>query len=284
VEDGAEAGVPGLPGLERAICSRLAAGTKLSLLLDRFDALPASLISTLAGNLRALRDAHKYELTYLIAARPALLETSPLGTHSELAELFYAHTLWLGPLSASDARWSASSFARRRGIRWDEATLQALIALSGGYPAWLRAACEAAAAGAECTLAGLRAHPAVRRRLAEFWADSPTPESLALSRLVGIPLLGEGGAVSPPGGPATLTAKEQLLLEVFQAHPGQVCEKDDLIRAVWPEDRVFEKGVRDDSLAQLVRRLREKIESDPSAPRKIQTVPGRGYRFVGENR
>jgi DNA-binding winged helix-turn-helix (wHTH) protein len=48
---------------------------------------------------------------------------------------------------------------------------------------------------------------------------------------------------------------------------------------VWPEDRVFERGVRDDSLAQLVRRLREKIEPDPSAPRFILTVPGRGYRF-----
>jgi len=59
-----------------------------------------------------------------------------------------------------------------------------------------------------------------------------------------------------------------------------VCEKDDLIRAVWPEDRIYEQGIRDDSLAQLVRRLREKIEPDPSNPRYIQTIPGRGYRFV----
>ncbi|HLE30620.1 MAG TPA: helix-turn-helix domain-containing protein [Anaerolineales bacterium] len=40
------------------------------------------------------------------------------------------------------------------------------------------------------------------------------------------------------------------------------------------------RGVRDDSLAQLVRRLREKIEPDPANPRHIHTVPGRGYRFV----
>jgi DNA-binding winged helix-turn-helix (wHTH) protein len=60
-----------------------------------------------------------------------------------------------------------------------------------------------------------------------------------------------------------------------------VCDKDDLIRAVWPEDRIFERGVRDDSLAQLVRRLREKVETNPSAPRRIQTVAGRGYRLVG---
>jgi DNA-binding winged helix-turn-helix (wHTH) protein len=59
-----------------------------------------------------------------------------------------------------------------------------------------------------------------------------------------------------------------------------VCEKDDLIRAVWPEDRGIESGVRDDSLAQLVRRSREKFEPDAGSPRYIQTVPGWGYHFV----
>jgi two-component system KDP operon response regulator KdpE len=58
-----------------------------------------------------------------------------------------------------------------------------------------------------------------------------------------------------------------------------VCEKDDLIRAAWPEDRAFLEGLRDDSLAQLVRRLRKKIEPDPSNPRHIHTIPGRGYRY-----
>ncbi len=57
-----------------------------------------------------------------------------------------------------------------------------------------------------------------------------------------------------------------------------MCEKDDLIRAVWPDEQVL-AGLRDDSLAQLVRRLREKIEADPSHPAHILTVPGRGYRY-----
>jgi two-component system, OmpR family, response regulator ResD len=78
-----------------------------------------------------------------------------------------------------------------------------------------------------------------------------------------------------------LTAKEVILLDYFQAHPDQVCEKDDLIRAVWPEDRIFRQGVRDDSLAQLVKRLRGKIEPDPANPRLILTVPGRGYEYQG---
>ena len=79
--------------------------------------------------------------------------------------------------------------------------------------------------------------------------------------------------------PASLSAGEYNLWAYFQAHPGQVCSKDDLIRAVWPEE-VYTSGIRDDSLAQLVHRLRTKIEPDPANPRRIQTVPGRGYRFI----
>jgi DNA-binding winged helix-turn-helix (wHTH) protein len=76
-----------------------------------------------------------------------------------------------------------------------------------------------------------------------------------------------------------LTAKEHALLNYLLINPDVVCEKDALIQAVWPEDEIFEEGIRDESLAQLIRRLRKKIEPDPSDPRYIHTVPGRGYRF-----
>ncbi|GAB4531761.1 MAG: hypothetical protein Kow0063_11420 [Anaerolineae bacterium] len=79
--------------------------------------------------------------------------------------------------------------------------------------------------------------------------------------------------------PVTLTAKEDLLLSYFLDHTGELCTKDALVRAVWPDEVPLE-GVRDDRLAQLVRRLREKIEFDPSDPTYILTVHGQGYRFV----
>ena len=79
--------------------------------------------------------------------------------------------------------------------------------------------------------------------------------------------------------PVTLTAKEDQLLSHFLEHTGELCTKDTLARAVWPEEVPLE-GVRDDRLAQLVRRLREKIEFDPSEPIYILTVHGQGYRFV----
>lgn len=89
-------------------------------------------------------------------------------------------------------------------------------------------------------------------------------------------------SAEPEFGTHELTAKEHALLLYLQDHPNEVCTKDDLIRAVWPADEVFETGVRDDSLSQLVRRLRVKIEPDPSRPRFIHAIPGRGYRFTPE--
>jgi hypothetical protein len=249
----------------------------LTLIFDRFDALATNPAPGLPSNLRALRDAHKFQLAFVLATR------RPLDAHTELSELAYAHTLWLGPLSESDANWNVARYAARRGVQWGAEAAEALIHASGGYPAFLRAASEAHAEGAALDLASLAAHPAVQRRLGEFWADHPTPEELRLCRLTDVPLLNATRPGVEPASPVDttrFTAKENLLWRYLQAHPNEVCEKDDLIRAIWPEDKIFEKGVRDDSLAQLVRRLREKIEPDPAHPMKLHTVPGRGYRFT----
>jgi DNA-binding winged helix-turn-helix (wHTH) protein len=76
-----------------------------------------------------------------------------------------------------------------------------------------------------------------------------------------------------------LTAHEDRLLSFFLERPGEICTKDILMRAVWPDEALLE-GVRDDRLAQLIKRLREKIEPTLTKPTYIQTVRGRGYRFV----
>jgi hypothetical protein len=262
-----------IAALDSLVTRRLGEQASLCVLFDRFDLVVDHSPPAVFSNLRALRDAHKYTLTYITATR------HPLDPHSELAELFFANTLWLGPLSESDGLWNVERYSRRKGLAWDEALGKQIVQLSWGYPSLLRAVCEAFTSGASLELQSLTEHPAVRRRVEEFWADHPDEESLRHSGLAGHPLLAAGH--SPAAiDTAQLTAKEHLLWEYLQAHPNQVCDKDDLIRGVWPEDRIYERGIRDDSLAQLVRRLREKVEPDPSNPRHIQTVAGRGYRFI----
>lgn len=257
--------------LESAIERRIASQPEgLCLMFDRFDSL-YSANPALFGNLRALRDTCKYRLTYIIFTR------RPLDPHTELAELFFANTLWLGPLSERDARWNVERYAQRKGITWDDSTVQEILRLSGCYPSLLRAVCEACADNVPLEARSLIEHPSIQRRVDEFWADQPGEDDLRRSGLAGQSLLTAGRTSLAD---QKLTAKEYLLLDYLRQHPGQVCNKDDLIRAAWPEDKIFERGIRDDSLAQLIRRLREKIEPDPSKPSHIATVPGRGYRYL----
>lgn len=236
--------------------------------MDRFDRLSQGTQMEVAGQLRAFRDQHKYRLTYVIAGR------RPLASESEMAELFFANTFWLGPLSEVNARWSMVSYAARRNKVLEEHVIQAVMHISGGYPAFLRACCEAVMDGCQPRIDDLRRHPAVMRRMEEFWSAHPSKEALQVSRLEGISLLVE--AVETEAlDEGRLTAGEARLMRALQAQAGKVIEKDDLIQQIWPEERLMD-GLRDDSLAQLVRRLRKKVGEE-----RIETLPGRGYRWRG---
>jgi hypothetical protein len=251
-----------LAGSQRVLC----------FLLDRTERLSGDEQEKLWNILRALRDAHKDRLCYVLARR------GELRPDNEFAELFFGSTLWLGPLSEADTLWNIARFQQRVKQGWPQEDVQAIAALSEGYPSLLKALCEIKAQGGAMGYEAVSRHPAVRRRIQEFWADAPTEEMLRRSGLDGHRLLKSGQVAALDT--VELTAKEHALLSYLQAHPDEVCEKQTLIEAVWPEDKVYEIGIRDDSLAQLVRRLRAKIEPDPGEPRYILTVPGRGYRFI----
>jgi len=72
-----------------------------------------------------------------------------------------------------------------------------------------------------------------------------------------------------------LTAKEFDLLAHMAAHPDRVYTRDHLLRDVWGYDFIGD----DSTVTVHVRRLREKLEVDPSRPRYVTTVWGVGYRF-----
>ena len=73
----------------------------------------------------------------------------------------------------------------------------------------------------------------------------------------------------------SLTAKEFDMLWVLACHPRQVFSRDRLLENVWGLAEYIDPG----TVTVHIRRLREKIESDPSHPVHIQTVWGVGYKF-----
>jgi two-component system OmpR family response regulator len=81
--------------------------------------------------------------------------------------------------------------------------------------------------------------------------------------------------VNAAGEPVPLTKGEYALLVAFLAAPGRPLSREHLLQATRVHEDVFDR-----SIDVQVLRLRRKLESDPSAPRAIQTERGIGYRFT----
>jgi len=104
-----------------------------------------------------------------------------------------------------------------------------------------------------------------------------TPELVPQERLSfeGLSIEASTREVLKGGTPVRLTAKEFDLLWFLARHPRQVFSRDHLMDRVWGYSAALDTG----TVTVHVRRLREKIEDDPSHPRFLQTVWGVGYRF-----
>lgn len=81
--------------------------------------------------------------------------------------------------------------------------------------------------------------------------------------------------VTVHGTEVSLTVKEFDMLWHLARHPRQVFTRDQLLESVWGLSNYIDPG----TVTVHVRRLREKIEADPSNPAHIQTVWGLGYKF-----
>jgi DNA-binding response OmpR family regulator len=75
-----------------------------------------------------------------------------------------------------------------------------------------------------------------------------------------------------------LTPKAVALLEYLMTHPDELLDRDRLLDAVWGWD--YPTGTR--TVDTRIAELRRALNDDPTRPQYIETVPGQGYRFVGD--
>lgn len=126
-------------------------------------------------------------------------------------------------------------------------------------------------------LAGQTAGPA-------FWPESQRGPGLAEAGARRDDLLCDGSLcvdlaaarVSLEGKTVDLTGAEYRLLCLFMKNPGRVLTRGQILDILWDGNGSF---VDDNTLSVYIRRLREKIEKEPSAPIRLCTVRGLGYRW-----
>ncbi|MEB3239500.1 MAG: response regulator transcription factor [Cyanobacteriota bacterium] len=117
-----------------------------------------------------------------------------------------------------------------------------------------------------------RCRALLRRRSRNGNGSEPGKEAL---RFDGITLYPDECRVTRDGREINLSPKEYRLLEVFLQSPRRVWSRDKLLERVWGIDFMGDSKTVD----VHIRWLREKLETNPSAPEYITTVRGFGYRF-----
>lgn len=89
----------------------------------------------------------------------------------------------------------------------------------------------------------------------------------------------ESGELFQNGSKLLLPEQPFRILALMVRQPGTLTTRDDLRRELWPEDTFvdFEHSVN-----AAIKRLREALGDSATTPRFIETLPRRGYRFIGE--
>ncbi len=104
--------------------------------------------------------------------------------------------------------------------------------------------------------------------------DHPTAGKLADS--LALPTAPAAELSPPPADSVTpaapFTHLEGAVYAFLAAHPGVVCDRESIKRAIWDEE-----VPSDSALQKLIERIREKIEADPKHPRRLLAVRGQGY-------
>ena len=113
---------------------------------------------------------------------------------------------------------------------------------------------------------------AVMRRLGRERGEDVSERALSFDALTIDPL---SRVVTVKDMPVDLTAKEFDMLYLMARHPKQVFTREQLLDRIWGGAAYIDPG----TVTVHVRRLREKIEEDPSNPIRLLTVWGVGYKF-----
>ncbi|MDA1477957.1 response regulator transcription factor [Bacillus changyiensis] len=111
------------------------------------------------------------------------------------------------------------------------------------------------------------------RRATQYSSSEPAEEKVLQVHDLTIDI--ENVSVLKNGKPLQLTSTEWKLLKLFATNQKKVFTKEQIYRSVWNDDYFDDQNI----INVHMRRLREKIEDDPSSPQYIKTLWGIGYKW-----
>jgi hypothetical protein len=175
-------------GLRELLFQFQAQGMRVALVLDRFDKFCHEATPQMLDTLRGLRDSFKDTLCYVVGTRQEVAYLFDPDALGEMYEILDTHVCWVGPMNETDARQLIAEEVHAAPSPPNDDDVAHLLALTGGYPALLKAACHwwlstpDRPAPSEWTSA-LLAERSIQSRLEEIWAGLTQEEQQALAEV-----------------------------------------------------------------------------------------------------
>ncbi|KKU87984.1 hypothetical protein A3A64_01275 [Candidatus Gottesmanbacteria bacterium RIFCSPLOWO2_01_FULL_48_11] len=283
-----------------------------TIFLMRFDRIGDIITPELFNNLQGLKEVAKQKLSYVFTSFRPLYELSPtVLTKSSLS--VFAHDMYLAPAKETDSRIILGTLMNRYHASISEKIADTLVTLSGGHVQYLHLALlrmmdETSLPADEAGSIAMLARDEQIHLLSEELFDSFTKGEkdvlLAVHRRTTIDdearrqaaylwntgVVGAHGRIFSPlfaayletltaihAGNGEFTKKEHLLFGFLKSHEGNLCEREAIIEAVWPESK--DLGVSDWAIDRLVARVRSKLKHQGNIY-EVMTVKTRGYKLT----
>jgi len=287
-------------------------------LFDRFEEYIPDIDFRFFADLKILRNRAKYQFSAVFTTNRPLEEILESELFSDFYEFLVGNVVYLPIEDSVGVAFRLTHLEKITGKKTTDARKNELLALTGGHGKLTKISHESILSEStiDSLQEFLLSKREVRGALYEIWHSiHPEEQQLVLqnksndyldsvglikNEKLTIPLLDEFLKTLPKKtassklyfdsnkndilkGEESLTEKlspsEFKLLKFLIENAERVCEKDEIINAVWKDEK-NQLGVTDQALDQIIYRLRKKIEENPNSPTLIQTIKGRGYKLV----
>lgn len=274
-------------------------------LFDRFSEFSDKVPAEFFTQLRTLKSASSGKLAVVFSVHRPIEELIPQQTYQDFYEFFAGNNIYLEMYDKVATRFRISVLEKEYGKKLPPKVKEELIKITSGHGKLMKLATQILLTP-QGWLNGLPRggtlidflldHALIKSSLLEIW-QSLKPEEKTK------PLFPLYNEFVKRGVPETLipkiirfdqknneiyfgdevltglTAHEFRLLKFLINNPNRVAERDEVINAVW-QDNKTQAGVTDQALDQMIHRLRRKVEDEADNPKHLLTVKGRGFRFL----
>lgn len=302
-----------IDGIRKSLMFLCDAGFSPTLFFIRFDRIIDASTHSFFANFQGLIDATERKLSFVFTSvRPLNALSSDIFTKHDLS--VFADTFYVQPAKMKDVKIIFETLARKYQIKLSQKIVDELLKMVDGYNQYLQFALIALHENKEKLtekklLEILLQDERIGLQSEELWESLTEDEKQILKKIIAGEWPSENTAseylfktglinssdqtiFSPlfesflvektdsmrkENHLLELSKKENSLLTFLKDRMNDVCEREEIIEAVWPE--VESLGVSDWAIDRLVARLRSKLKHQ-NAKEEIITVKTRGYKLI----